>query len=155
MKNLTHQEILQELGGLLTGRWITDLANTSALIYQHFPDINWVGFYLYDQSNLQIKDQPSEQKPMWLGPFQGLPACTMIPYSKGVCGKAALEKKSVRVEKGDFSGNINRNIFAYSGSPRSTGVGFTGTHFHIFTSDRYISILNNLEFELILENIKI
>ena len=45
------------------------------------------------------------------------------------------KKKSVRVEKGDFSGNINRNIFAYSGSPRSTGVGFTGLHFHFFTSD--------------------
>ena len=44
------------------------------------------------------------------------------------------KKKSIRVEKGDFSGNIGVNLFSYSGSPRSTGVGFTGLHFHFFKS---------------------
>ena len=38
------------------------------------------------------------------------------------------KKKQIRIEKGDFSGNINGNLFSYSGSPRSSGVGFTGTH---------------------------
>ena len=71
----------------MTGRWITDLANTTALLFQHVADINWIGFYLIDES----------KKNLWLGPFQGQPACTMIPFAKGVCGTAAVQKKSILV----------------------------------------------------------
>lgn len=102
-KKLSHAEILQELDGLLTGRWITDLANISATLYQHIPDINWVGFYLTDLTSTNKNSQPT----LWLGPFQGLPACTMIPFSKGVCGAAATQKKSLVVEDVDlFPGHI-------------------------------------------------
>lgn len=93
----TLNETLQELEGLLTGRWITDLANTSALLFSHIPDINWVGFYLKE----------NESDTLWLGPFQGLPACTMIPFNKGVCGAAAFQKKTLRVaDVDDFPGHI-------------------------------------------------
>ncbi len=96
-KALTYAEVLQELNGLMTGRWLTDLANMSALLFQHIPDINWVGFYLTDDT----------KKNLWLGPFQGQPACTMIPFSKGVCGTAATEKKSMLVLDVDlFPGHI-------------------------------------------------
>lgn len=95
LTQLSHQEVLQELSGLLTGRWITDLANTSALLMLHVSDINWVGFYLLDNEAL------------WLGPFQGLPACTYIPLNKGVCGAAATQKKTLRVANVDeFPGHI-------------------------------------------------
>ncbi len=98
MKSLSHHEILQELSGLLTGHWLTDLANTSALLFQHISDINWVGFYLFEKMG---------DTNMWLGPFQGLPACTMIPFGKGVCGKAALEKKSLLIDDvNQFAGHI-------------------------------------------------
>ena len=81
----------------MTGRWLTDLANTSALLFQHVPNINWVGFYL-----TEIMDPvTAKENVLWLGPFQGLPACTLIPFSKGVCGSAATNKKSVRVENVD------------------------------------------------------
>lgn len=94
---LSHKEILQELEGLLTGRWITDLSNTSALLMAHFRDINWVGFYLVDE----------DPETLWLGPFQGNPACTMIPFAKGVCGAAARDKKTMRVKNVDeFPGHI-------------------------------------------------
>lgn len=94
----SHKEILQELEGLLTGRWITDLSNTSALLMSRFEDINWVGFYLLD---------PKDSNTLWLGPFQGEPACTMIPLTKGVCGKAARDKKTTRVANVDeFPGHI-------------------------------------------------
>ncbi len=97
IKNLSYAEILQELRGLKTGRWLTDLANMSALLFQHIPDINWVGFYLTDES----------KKNLWLGPFQGQPACTMIPFSKGVCGTAATEKRTILVLDVDlFPGHI-------------------------------------------------
>ena len=96
--NYSPEEILQEAEALLTGRWITDLSNISALLMSRFRDINWVGFYLV----------PTEQKNiLWLGPFQGLPACTDIPFAKGVCGAAATQKKTMRVDDVDaFPGHI-------------------------------------------------
>lgn len=58
-------------------------ANTAALIYHGLPDINWVGFYLAQGSDLV------------LGPFQGLPARTRIPVDSGLVGKAARERSTV------------------------------------------------------------
>ena len=102
-KKVSYAEILQELSGLLTGRWITDLANIAATLYQHIPDINWVGFYLTD---FKATNKNAELI-LWLGPFQGLPACTMIPFSKGVCGAAATHKKTMRIDDVDlFPGHI-------------------------------------------------
>lgn len=58
---------------------ISNLANAAALLWQELPDINWAGFYLV-QNNV-----------LYLGPFQGKPACIEIPFGKGVCGTAAAE----------------------------------------------------------------
>ncbi len=63
------------------------LANVTALIYEQLGDLNWVGFYLTDESGELLR----------LGPFQGRVACTEIPFTRGVCGAAARTKKSVRV----------------------------------------------------------
>lgn len=65
---------------------ITILSNTSAIIYELFPNINWVGFYIYIDNILQ------------LGPFQGKPACMKIPLDKGVCGFCASSRKSIIVD---------------------------------------------------------
>lgn len=93
------KETLQELEGLMTGRWLTDLANAAALLNSQFKDINWIGFYLVDEKD--------SSETLWLGPFQGLPACTMIPFSKGVCGAAATQKKTMRIANVDqFPGHI-------------------------------------------------
>ena len=95
---LSQRELLQEAEAILTGRWITDLANISSLLMSQVADINWVGFYLVE---------PDDASTLWLGPFQGLPACTMIPFSKGVCGAAATTQKSMRVDDVDaFPGHI-------------------------------------------------
>lgn len=56
-----------------------NLANASALLWQKMPDINWVGFYKMEGGKLV------------LGPFQGKPACIVIPVGKGVCGTAVAE----------------------------------------------------------------
>ena len=73
---------------------ITNLSNASALL-NSLEDINWCGFYIKDGDNL------------YLGPFQGDVACTIIPLSKGVCGKAASEGKTVIVPNvNEFPGHI-------------------------------------------------
>lgn len=91
-------EILQEFEALMTGRSLTDMANATALIMSRFHDINWVGFYLVDEKDPET---------LWLGPFQGLPACTMIPFSKGVCGAGARTQQTQNIADVDcFPGHI-------------------------------------------------
>ena len=78
----------RQLEALLDTRdWLTNSAQTCAFIHQQLNDLNWVGFYLHRQPNV-----------LGLGPFQGLPACHPIPFSKGVCGAAAREQKTQRVD---------------------------------------------------------
>jgi len=65
---------------------ITNLANLSSYLNYFLDNINWVGFYLYDGSSL------------YLGPFQGVPACTKIQLGNGVCGVAAKERNTLVIE---------------------------------------------------------
>ena len=58
---------------------IANLANASALLWEHLNDINWAGFYMMEEGALV------------LGPFQGKTACIRIPVGKGVCGTAVAE----------------------------------------------------------------
>ncbi|MEN9392032.1 MAG: Free methionine-R-sulfoxide reductase [Pseudomonadota bacterium] len=65
---------------------IANMANISALLWQFLPDLNWAGFYR------MVDDE------LVLGPFQGKAACIRIPLDKGVCGAAAREAKTQRVD---------------------------------------------------------
>ena len=65
---------------------IANYANASALLYETLPELNWAGFY-FREGNALI-----------LGPFQGRPACIRIPWGKGVCGAAAAQDATQRVE---------------------------------------------------------
>ncbi|ASR44309.1 diguanylate cyclase [Xanthomonas citri pv. mangiferaeindicae] len=65
---------------------IANAANLSALVYHALQDLNWVGFYFYDGTELVV------------GPFQGLPACVRIPLDKGVCGAAARTRQTQRID---------------------------------------------------------
>jgi L-methionine (R)-S-oxide reductase len=92
---MDYELLLKQYQSLLIGRFLTDMANTSAFLYEHLPDINWVGFYLLDENTL------------YLGPFQGKVACTTIPLTKGVCGHSASQRKTVVVEDvHQFQGHI-------------------------------------------------
>ncbi len=74
---------------------VTTLANLSAYLNYFLEDINWIGFYLYDGTSL------------YLGPFQGLPACTNITIGVGVCGISAQQRKSIIVDDvSKFSSHI-------------------------------------------------
>ncbi|WP_050616067.1 GAF domain-containing protein [Bacillus testis] len=89
--------VTKQLQSLIEGEpnRIANLSNAAALLNVFLEDINWVGFYLYEEGMLV------------LGPFQGLPACIRIPMGKGVCGTAALERKTIRVDDvHQFPGHI-------------------------------------------------
>ena len=92
-----YKELAQQLAGLLAGERdaIANAANMSALIFTSLPDLNWAGFYFLRGDTLV------------LGPFQGKPACVRIAVGKGVCGTAAAERRTLRVEDVDaFPGHI-------------------------------------------------
>ena len=80
------KELLKELDSLLTGFWLTDLANFAAHFYASVPNINWIGFYLSDGERLR------------LGPFNGKVACTEIEFTRGVCGAAYTQEKTMVVD---------------------------------------------------------
>ncbi|MDO5505162.1 MAG: GAF domain-containing protein [Pseudoxanthomonas suwonensis] len=83
-----YRQLLQQARALLHGESdrIANAANLSALVYSALPDLNWVGFYFFDGSELVV------------GPFQGLPACVRIPLDRGVCGAAARTRQTQRVD---------------------------------------------------------
>lgn len=73
---------------------VTNLSSASALLNK-LENINWCGFYLAKDNSL------------YLGPFQGDVACTIIPFSKGVCGYSATNKKTIIVDDvNTFKGHI-------------------------------------------------
>ncbi len=79
------RSLAEEARALFDDDFISTLSNLSALLKQNLSDTNWVGFYFYKKGQLV------------LGPFQGLPACNRIKIGRGVCGKAAESRKSIRV----------------------------------------------------------
>ena len=83
-----YAQLLEQARALLHGERdrIANAANLSALVCNALPDLNWVGFYFLDGSELVV------------GPFQGLPACVRIPLDKGVCGAAARTRQTQRIE---------------------------------------------------------
>jgi L-methionine (R)-S-oxide reductase len=83
----TYESLVADLKLLLDDDrdWLVNLSNCAALLYNRLPRLNWAGFYLYREGRLI------------LGPFQGKPACTRIDLSRGVCGRAATDRKTVVV----------------------------------------------------------
>lgn len=83
-----YDSLERQLQALLDTRdWLTNAAQTSAFLMQTLGELNWVGFYLQRQPETLI-----------LGPFQGLPACNPIPFTKGVCGAAARSRQTQRID---------------------------------------------------------
>ena len=83
-----YRTLRRQAEGLLSGQRhrVANAANLAALLWMELEDINWVGFYFAEDDGLV------------LGPFQGKPACVHIPMGKGVCGTAAADGRTVRVD---------------------------------------------------------
>ena len=70
-------EDINTLASLLAGteHTVSRLANAASFLNECLDDVCWVGFYLCD-----------EEGNLYLGPFQGKPACIRIKRDRGVCG---------------------------------------------------------------------
>lgn len=96
-KYALYQDICEQLQLLLGSEknFVANAANTSALLFDRLPDVNWVGFYI------------AERDELILGPFQGKPACVRIRMGTGVCGTAAAQRKTIIVpDVNAFPGHI-------------------------------------------------
>jgi GAF domain-containing protein len=96
-KRKLYADVYQQLEALLGDEedLVVNAANTSALLFQLLPDINWAGFYFVRGNELV------------LGPFQGKPACSRIALGKGVCGTAAANAETIIVQDvSSFPGHI-------------------------------------------------
>ena len=86
-KRVAYDALVQDLTHLLGDERdpVANAAQAAALAWHALPDLNWAGFYFFDGIELVV------------GPFQGLPACTRIALSRGVCGAAASRRESILV----------------------------------------------------------
>ena len=92
-----YEVLLPQIEALLNNNEpvISNLSNVTAALRQSFDKISWVGFYL-------LKDNI-----LYLGPFQGKIACTVIKIGNGVCGTSAEKKETLIVDDVDkFPGHI-------------------------------------------------
>ncbi|HET8769358.1 MAG TPA: GAF domain-containing protein [Gemmatimonadaceae bacterium] len=92
-----YQLVLEQVSALLEGErdGLANASNTAALLYEALPDLNWVGFYFLRGGELVV------------GPFQGKVACVRIAMGKGVCGTAAVERRTVIVpDVNEYPGHI-------------------------------------------------
>lgn len=86
-KRELYAELAKQIDSLIADETdpIANMANCAAVIFNSLPELNWAGFYLLKGGELV------------LGPFQGRPACVRIPLGRGVCGKAAKDRITLRV----------------------------------------------------------
>lgn len=94
-----HSLLAQQVDVLLYNEpnLMANLANAAALLNDSLTDVNWVGFYLYNESKNELD----------LGPFQGKVACMHIANGKGVVGTAfATQKTQVVADVHQFAGHI-------------------------------------------------
>ncbi len=74
---------------------IAVLANTAAILKEYHPRFFWVGFYF------------AKPEGLFLGPFQGPPACVKLSYERGVCAACARSKQPVLVPNvHEFDGHV-------------------------------------------------
>jgi len=80
---MNYNSLLKQAQNLLTTQPnnIALLSNASAFLNDVIPHLNWVGFYLFDGTNLVV------------GPFQGKVACSVIKPGNGVCGTAYVTQE--------------------------------------------------------------
>jgi L-methionine (R)-S-oxide reductase len=95
-KKEQYESLLPQIKAVIEGEpdLIANLANITACLKEQFGWL-WTGFYLVKTGELV------------LGPFQGPLACTRIQKSKGVCGTAWAQMKTLIVQDVNaFPGHI-------------------------------------------------
>lgn len=86
-----YKETTKEIAAVIDGETnvIARMATVSNILHHAFDHYFWTGFYLVD---------PEKPEELVIGPYQGTMGCLRIPFGKGVCGAAAAQRKTQRVE---------------------------------------------------------
>ncbi|KAG9035724.1 hypothetical protein FRB95_010789 [Tulasnella sp. JGI-2019a] len=114
--------VYSQLESLIEGQrgWVSNLSNASALVYhalRSFPPfgvgeraVNWCGFYLEASIFPLANSATATSTPtLYVGPFNGKPACQYIRciQGKGVCADAFLKRETLVVPNVDeYPGHI-------------------------------------------------
>lgn len=87
-KNQAYEQAVSEINAILEGEtnMILKMATINCVLKQHVPYYYWVGFYCVNKGELIV------------GPYQGTLGCLHIPFSKGVCGRAARTETTQLVD---------------------------------------------------------
>nr|AHI85728.1 free methionine-(R)-sulfoxide reductase [Aspergillus nidulans] len=116
-----YAQVIQQAKGLVTGQrnWVSNFSNVASLLWHAYAalpapssSVNWAGFYIrQDQFPSKETAESTEaarvKETLWLGPFQGRPACQEIRFGRGVCGAAAAKRETVVVpDVLEFPGHI-------------------------------------------------
>lgn len=90
--------LARQVASILEGETnlVANAAQFSAFIYDTVADLNWAGFYLTAPARKAGPDGAVGQE-LLVGPFQGKVACARIPFGRGVCGAAALARRTILV----------------------------------------------------------
>ena len=88
-RRAAYVELGAQVGAVLEGidDTIAGMATVSALLHESFGFL-WTGFYRVAKPGKLLR----------IGPYQGTLGCLEIPLGKGVCGKAAVERRTVIVD---------------------------------------------------------
>ena len=84
MKGEQYSELFRSLDALCAGETdeVAIMATIACELYHRFERFDWVGFYRNVGGEV-----------LKIGPYQGGHGCLTIPFSRGVCGKCARERK--------------------------------------------------------------
>jgi GAF domain-containing protein len=92
--------LAEEIAAVVAGERdiVARMATVAALLAAAFPDFLWTGFYRVDPEN------PAE---LVVAPYQGTLGCLRIAIGRGVCGRAAAERRTLVVPDVEaFPGHI-------------------------------------------------
>lgn len=98
MTETDRHDLEQRILALIEGEddQISLMATVVAELYNSVEGWDWVGFY-----------RVTAPRMLKIGPYQGGHGCLVIPFDKGVCGAAADQRETQRVDDVDaFPGHI-------------------------------------------------
>ena len=86
-----YKEVTEQIAAVIEGEpsVTARYATVSCLLSLAFEHFFWTGFYVVD---------PHKDNELVVGPYQGTLGCLRIPFSRGVCGAAATQKRTIIVE---------------------------------------------------------
>lgn len=95
---ITNNELRDQILAIIDGEddVISKMATVVCEVFHNRDGFDWVGFYRVTSPEM-----------LKIGPYQGGHGCLQIPFNKGVCGAAAREGKTQRVDDVEtFPGHI-------------------------------------------------